>query len=352
MNHNDLTERDKKTKACVFCLGSDFDFYKEDLFRNYQIIGVTDTHTVPADPRLKNLYIKPRDLSGLDFDCIIIASGKWSNEIRQAIHGYIEIEDDKIINIGDLTDGFDEWHSHKIQESLSNHDFDGRIFVIGDSHARFFGEASRQKGMCFRNFEKERDIRFFEPDILPFVPFHVGPALAYNLNRYGTTVRAREKTEYLLDRWIPESAGVLFAFGEIDIRVHVLKQAEMQKRTVGSVLEQVIDHYMEFLLSVKNDREIFVWGPVASQGDLARIDPSYPRYGNMVERNRATELFNRIMAEKCYEKGIRFVSVFQDLIDDSYATKTEYYMDNVHIGSKAWCFAKRAFSEAGVTVAI
>lgn len=341
-----------KKRVIIYGLGSDFDFYKEDLLKAFTVVGITDSRTRPTDPEWSKLYIEPKDLGRSEYDQIIITSLKWVEDIRAYIHQLVSISDDNIVDIGGLTDSLDAFHSTELKEALKNHQLDERVFVIGDSHARFFGEASREKGMCFRCFDREKDIRFFEPDLIPFVSFHVGPGLAYNLNRYGTTVKAREKIDYLLENWIPKHGRLLFVFGEIDIRVHVIKQAESQNLPVQDVLIQIADHYMDFLSSLKNDHKIYIWGPVASQSDQGKVDPHYPRYGKMENRNRATELFNGIMRSKCKENGISYLSVFHELIDDNYRTKSEYYMDSVHLGKKAWSVAGDEFSKVDIAVDI
>lgn len=344
-----------KKKIIVFGLGIDFEHYKNELIQKYEIVGVTDHYIVPMHPEWKKLYISPKEISFARYDIIMLVSRVHSVQIRHFLNLYTNIPDEKIKSIEEEIDELDEMHISNLKNRLVD-DAQNKnlIYVIGDSHVSFFGEKFQQKGLFIKPFcdEPGRGIGYVEPNISPFIPFHIGPALAFNLNKRGTRTQGREKVDYLLDNWILPNSKILFVLGEIDIRVHVIKQAEIQNVSVETVVSHVVDNYFECLVELSKKYEINVWGAIPSQSDTSGIDINYPRYGNMQDRNIATKKFNDFLKERCDKEGIGFISVYDYLIDDNMRTRTWYYMDNVHLSRLSWAFAKNEFEKIGITVDI
>ncbi|HEY8965771.1 MAG TPA: hypothetical protein VIM58_04970, partial [Candidatus Methylacidiphilales bacterium] len=108
------------------------------------------------------------------------------------------------------------------------------IHCIGDSHASFFTGTDRLAPVW-----PERP-----GDRLPFFrSYRVGPALAWSLGRSGTTARGREQVEAILREAVPPGAPVLFLFGEIDCRCHLLPQAEKQGKPAATVATACAEAY-------------------------------------------------------------------------------------------------------------
>ena len=229
--------------------------------------------------------------------------------------------------------------SHKSRKS---------IVIIGDSHVNFFSgneclnwyPISRYSGginKC-RNHNKNVDA------------IHLGPALAYSLNRYGSTTRAREKIDILRKSYFQKHDNIICVFGEIDIRVHVLRQAEINHVDYFTVIDNIVENYVNFMSILRDDGyNVWCWGPIASQKDSWNINLEYPRYGTEVMRNLATEYFNNKLEMVCNEKNIGFVTIFPDLITKEYQTKYEYISDECHLSQKAWEFAIPKFRKAGLS---
>ena len=164
---------------------------------------------------------------------------------------------------------------------------------------------------------------------------------------------AREKAEFLLKyRFIDKNQPVLCAFGEIDCRVHVLRQAEKRGGDFRPVVDEIASCYLEFLKYLAREHQVYVWGAVPSQSDTNKIDVNFPRYGTEIQRNLATEYFNGTMKNICNEHGFKFVSIFSSLIDSNYRTKREYIADGCHLSQKAWEFAIPEFMKHGINVEV
>lgn len=229
--------------------------------------------------------------------------------------------------------------SHKLRKS---------IVILGDSHVNFFSGnehinwyplsiSSGGINKCINNNKNVDAI-------------HLGPALAYSLNKYGSTNRTREKIDILRKSYFLKNDCIICVFGEIDIRVHVLKQAEINHVDYSTVIDNIVENYVNFMSILCNDGySVWCWGPIPSQKDSSQINPELPFYGTEVMRNLATEYFNNKLEMVCHEKNIGFVSIFSDLITKEYQTKCEYISDGCHLSQKAWEFAIPKFRDAGLS---
>lgn len=208
-----------------------------------------------------------------------------------------------------------------------------QIVVIGDSHSRFFSGATPETEVTVHWDENGEFCYNAGPD-RRFCSFKLGPALAFNLTRGGAT-RALEKYKWLSQNLLNKGDILICVFGEIDVRMHVFKHVTEEK-SYKSVIDEICDHYVEFLKIVKEDGfHPIVWGPIASQKDEWRrlVDP--PAIGAEQDRNMATEYFNQRMKKECDANGWGFMSIFESLIDGDYRTRAEYICDKCHLGSNA-----------------
>ncbi len=215
-----------------------------------------------------------------------------------------------------------------------------KAYVIGDSHTNFF---SGNEQLCFQGIPNIREsINICKPNTKEFMIFHLGPVLAYSTSRYLTKTRGREKSEFLFKTGlIAPKMPVICSFGEIDVRMKVLKYAQKNHCAYSTVVDEIISHYLSFLDFININNEAIVWGPIATQKDESDIDTNFLRTGTENERNIITAYFNEKLKEKCKEHNIKFASIFYDLIDENYRTKNEYYADGVHLSQRAWKFASK-----------
>lgn len=217
------------------------------------------------------------------------------------------------------------------------HHRDNTIVVLGDSHVNFF---SGNEELTFLPIGQNINVCPSNSPY-PFTPLHLGPCLAYSCNRYDTTFRCREKAEYLCRNFIRPHARILCCLGEIDIRVHVFKQAALQQRTYQNIVDDILAQYFAFLLRLQElGYQVACWGPVASQSETCPVDPRFPRNGTEAERNMTTAYFNQELARFCEQNDMPFLSIFQELVTPKYLTRDQYYSpDHCHLGQAALSLA-------------
>lgn len=215
------------------------------------------------------------------------------------------------------------------------------IVVIGDSHVNFFSgnEHIRRRPIS----RKYGGINISKDSNKMFDAIHIGPAIAYNVGKYGTTVKAREKIDFLCKHFISKEERILFSFGEIDLRFHVFKYTEQLNIDYKIVIDSILKKYMEFLFEYNNDYDVWVWGPIPSQKDEWYSNFSFPCTGTEIQRNMATAYFNEELEKLCQEKGIKFLTIFPDLVTEDYKTREEYISDGCHLSQKAWNIAREEF---------
>lgn len=242
------------------------------------------------------------------------------------------------------SDEIDLWE--RIRQKYYDGENSDYIYVIGDSHVSFFS------GQDLKQYVYHDGIGICRPRIEPFRTFHLGPALAYNLGKYGTTTGAREKVEAILSSgMIPKGGKIMCVFGEIDIRVHVFKQAQQKEAGYRQVVDEIVLAYVEFLKFLQKDYDVYVWCPVASQSDDCYLDASFPRSGTQVGRNEATRYFIEQLQKQCSTLKIgKCLQIFSSLVNENLETEARYYGDPVHLSQMAWTLASKVFEEEKILV--
>lgn len=209
------------------------------------------------------------------------------------------------------------------------------IHCIGDSHSAVFsGEETMQPEWPALASNK-----------LPyFKSYRLGPATAYQL----------ENKKHLIDDILSQhyntGDSLLFCFGEVDIRAHLIKQMQLQNRNLDDIVKECVDRYFKVIIDYKNQGiNCIVWGPIASWHESKRY--SGPSFGTCVERNLVTKEFNRYIEELCNLHGVGFVTIFYDMINENHETNT-YYLDNwngshMHLSQTSMPIIIEAFKQKG-----
>lgn len=223
-----------------------------------------------------------------------------------------------------------------------------KIYVIGDSHTDIFSNNKYEnKILIYGDIDNQYSQIWFNYSE-KFITYHFEAVTAYNSNNPNATVNSLKKINYLLrNGFIPKDSTVLTCYGEIDCRVHIKQQAEKHNISINDEVNRVVNNYLEYLLFLKNKHlNIVAYGPIPSQSDKVKIDEKYPRFGTEQERNEITKIFNEYLKEACVQKQIKFVTLFDTLINSDNTTKQEFLTtDKVHLGIKALPLVKNLYKE-------
>lgn len=175
----------------------------------------------------------------------------------------------------------------------------------------------------------------------------VGAVTAHNLIARNSSSRGREKVLRVL-RFLPRNARILFVFGEIDCRAHILKHASSANNSeLDRAIRNTVERYVSFLREIQGEGfRLAVWGPIASSSKVIS-GVRFSTVGSEEERNKVTKRFNEILMKSCEESSVVFVSIFSELVSENEKTNSYYYMDDIHLAQTAMPLAETALIENG-----
>jgi len=199
-----------------------------------------------------------------------------------------------------------------------------KIYCIGDSHISvFLGRDSLAQIYPLRNkslFSKFEVVR-------------IGPITAFNIGKSNSSTQAKVKIDFLIKHEIPKNSIFIFSAGEIDIRVHLLKQAKLKNKNILEISSEIIENYMKFLKEYAVDcNKIIVLSPPPASFQLDD-DPEYPKYGTEQERNIATKIFSFKLKTQSQANGFGYIDIFNNYIDNNNNTKRQFLWDGIHPSS-------------------
>ena len=198
------------------------------------------------------------------------------------------------------------------------------LICLGDSHSSVFSQEER----IISQWPK-KDFKIFSK----FKPIRIGPATAYNLeNKISLLNKVLNRTFYL------KNSHVLFCFGEVDIRAHLIKQSEIQNKDIDLLIKECVDRYVVTIKRVEPYRKIkkAVFAPIASWSEEKPY--SGPSFGTNLDRNNVTKKFNEYLEEKCNENKFVFISIFKEMLNKDGTTNSIYLDDfgtGIHLNQKS-----------------
>ena len=214
------------------------------------------------------------------------------------------------------------------------------IHCIGDSHVSFFG-GKDEVAPSWTEFGAETW------GINPmFRPYRIGPYLAYSV---GTQGHEGYRSLLVVLGKIPRGADVMLVFGEIDCRAHLLRQRDRQARPLEDVAADCVARYFRTVDEVQSmGYRVIVFGgiPTGCEAAVRNDDGPWAYHGSARERNQTARLFDQNVVARCSAKGIRSLSIFDELVDEEGDTKREYFMDAIHLSQAAMPLVMARLKEA------
>jgi len=212
------------------------------------------------------------------------------------------------------------------------------IHCIGDSHSAVFsGEEAMQP--CWPAPAANK--------IKQFNSYRIGPATAYQIaNKQPIIESLIDSIELGVDD------SLMFCFGEVDIRAHLIKQAKIQDRPVNDLVVECVDRYVNAISYYKKyGVKIILWGPIASWSATKEYTGG-PSFGTEQERNWVTFAFNVALQLACVREGFEFVSIFYEMVNDNMTTKPDFLDDwegsHMHLSQMAMPTIIKAFAKRGL----
>lgn len=192
-----------------------------------------------------------------------------------------------------------------------------KIFAIGNSHVNIFSGKDTASGSEYE-------------DMIPyFRTKHIGPTIAYNFyeNHYPKVLNFLNTSN--IDK---QKDYVCLVVGEVDCRWHLLKQANIQNKNIDDVVKECATRFFRCLLDLKKrGYNVLSWGchPTTTAGH--NNNPGMPIYGDCYVRNNVVVTWNSYIKKFSDDNQIKFISIYNYLIDDNNITLMDYFLDYCHL---------------------
>lgn len=158
----------------------------------------------------------------------------------------------------------------------------------------------------------------------------IGPALAYNINKDNSSNNTKLKIFEILDQTDSSKTAIILSFGEIDLRVHVVKRAEIENISLEESSTRVAKKYIEMIEYMTEKGYSLLINGIHASG--SGNDSDFPTYGSIEDRNIATLAFNSYLEKYCDSKQIAFISLSDIAINmDTYKTNLDLIQDGCHL---------------------
>jgi len=193
------------------------------------------------------------------------------------------------------------------------------IYCIGNSHVNTF---SNSKPLCFSFHNKH------------FVGHSIGPIIAYNFRKNHLS----KVLNYLKSTSIQKKNDfVTLVVGEVDCRLHLPRQADLQKRKDKDMAEECTQRLMECYDELRDKGfRVLVCGThpttTYTEKDIDNVVVG-PIYGDVERRNQICLYWNESLKTMSEERNIPFISIYKYLVDANNITKMEFYQDYCHLKS-------------------
>lgn len=204
------------------------------------------------------------------------------------------------------------------------------IHCIGDSHSSIFSGSEVMQPVWPARSKDNLD---------KFRSYRIGPATAYQLDNKKPILN---NIITLMDK---DKDSLLFCFGEVDIRAHLKKQIDLQKRSVKDIVKECVDRYFNTILHYKGlGINVMVWGPIASWSNKKPY--SGPSFGTCLERNEITREFNEYLKMLCDSEGIKFITIFYNMLEANGETNIHYAdSTGIHLNNNSVPLIIEAFKD-------
>ena len=203
------------------------------------------------------------------------------------------------------------------------------IHTVGDSHAF----CSFKRALILRNdpyLTRSFNYEFSHNGQILSLPFHLIWKGSHTMHRIG-----RDGLEFLnIKRYgVQENDCIVFVFGEIDVRCHIIKQSELQKISVDEVITRLADAYVATIINNKqqyNNLHCVIFSVLPPTNRT--FNPQVPYYGSLEERILVTKKLNAYLELLCRQHNLLFLNMYDVFATEKGDFKDELSDGNVHIG--------------------
>ena len=147
----------------------------------------------------------------------------------------------------------------------------------------------------------------------------------FSIGKSDSRTKHYQKIVSVVETLNPKNSCLVFEFGEVDLRKHIMKVSKRKCKNPYSIIESSITNYIDFISLFKQKGfKIVISAPHCGGGCISS------RYSE-VERNNLCSYLNDRLAQECDKKGFYFCTLFDVAVDQkSLKQVSGLFKDNHH----------------------
>lgn len=161
-----------------------------------------------------------------------------------------------------------------------------------------------------------------------FKLYHLGPTIAYNFfeHHYPNVVS-------LLHNINPVTDYVTLVVGEVDCRLHLPKQADLQNISDFEIVNDCVNRLFRCYKHLQElNVKCLVYSTHPTTSYICPDNKDYI-YSDMKRRNDICLLWNSCCERLCEQYNIPYISFYDKLVNENNETNMEYFLDYCHLKS-------------------
>ena len=174
------------------------------------------------------------------------------------------------------------------------------IHTIGDSHAKL-------------NFNDAR-----------FTIHHLGPLTMYRVGIDGEWIIS------LKELGIKDLDWIVWNFGEIDVRNHIIKQRDGQNTTVEKIIAPLADNYIQTIFNLARNNSNMILAVIPPTDNVG--DKTLPKTGELYERVHARNKLNTALYKYADQWGLVYCDPWEPFTEQDGSLRKDMSDGGVHVG--------------------
>jgi len=196
------------------------------------------------------------------------------------------------------------------------------VHCIGDGHVSIFNGSEGSISLV-------GDYPYSKDSLSNFRTYNIGSCLACLASTEGH--QWNKAVNYIVKNLVKKDEYVLLSFGQVDTASHILKQSQIQNRTIEEISKEYATQYYIFTETLKEYCEkIIIYGPVTA-GNMVVTD--HPFRNKLI----AAKAFTNCLLEK-KDNDIIVLPLYDKIIDkeDQNRVRDGIFYDQTHLSAKTF----------------
>ena len=180
------------------------------------------------------------------------------------------------------------------------------LHIIGDSHGYNCFTPNTAIGCRANVLVPAKEVSHTHVPYAYQFTHHLGSRTMHHAGRPGALVTEATRCG------VKAGDAVVFVFGEIDTRCHIVRQQAKHGRTLDEVIDKLAIDYIDGILEVQRMHELaqsVAFAPIPPLDNPGYTSDDFPVFGSIAERIEASRQLRATLSTLCDRHGILFLDV-------------------------------------------